>query len=118
AMNVGHASTIGQADRTRSEATASDINLNVSGVAISATFALSRATAIWQSAGATVLQGDSEVDGLLINGLPVAVSGEPNQVIPLANGRLIINEQNASSAHITVNALHLIIDGAADVAVA
>jgi lysophospholipase L1-like esterase len=116
-LDVAHASTLGQADRTRSEASAADVNLNVGGVAVSANFVMSRAAAIWQSSGTTAIQGDSEIDGLLINGLPVAVSGQPNQVVPLANGELVINEQTASSTQITVNALHLVINGAADVLV-
>jgi lysophospholipase L1-like esterase len=116
--DMGHASTIGQADRTRSEASGADVNLNLSGVSVSADFAMSRATAIWQSAGATVLQGNSEIDGLLVNGLPVAVSGQPNQVIPLVNGKIVINEQAASATSITVNALHVMINGQADVVIA
>ena len=116
--DVGHASTIGQADRTRSEASGADVNLNLSGVTVSADFVMARATAIWQSAGAAVLQGNSEIDGLLVNGLPVAISGQPNQVIPLVNGKVVINEQAASATSITVNALHVVINGQADVVIA
>lgn len=118
AADVGHASTIGQADRTRSEASVADLDLNLGGITISADFVLSRATAIWQSAGADTLEGGSEVDGLLINGQPVAVSGQPNQTIPLADGEVIINEQNASGTSLTVNALHVVINGAVDVVIA
>jgi lysophospholipase L1-like esterase len=118
AVNVGHASTVGQADRTRSEASAADIALNLGGVSVSADFVLSRATAIWQSNGTTALLGDTEVDGLLINGQPITISGQPNQTIPLLNGEVVINEQNTSATSITVNALHIIINGVADVVVA
>jgi hypothetical protein len=53
-----------------------------------------------------------------IGGALIPVSGEPNQAVILPGGRLIINEQQTSLAQSSVAALHLIIDGVADVVVA
>lgn len=116
AADVAHASTIGQADRARSEASAANFALNIGGVTVGADFLMSRALAVWQTNG-TAVSGSAEVVGLLINGQPVAVSGEPNQIITLINGRVVINEQTASATAITVNALHLVLNGVADVVV-
>lgn len=59
--------------------------------------------------------GKCNVEGLTVDGLPVAVSGATNQTVELSDGRLVINEQSGvSSAHfgsMTVNALHLYVTG-------
>lgn len=55
---------------------------------------------------------------LSINGVPVAVTGNPNQTIPIPGGQLVINEQRTSSAGTTVNAIHATVFGVADVVVA
>ena len=62
--------------------------------------------------------GRSEIDALSVNGMAVYVSGAPNQVVPLLGGRLVLNEQTASPTGTTVNALHLVVDGIADLAIA
>ena len=56
------------------------------------------------------VQGSSVVTNLTFGGTPVTVSGQPNQVVTIANvATLTINEQihTAGSTDITVNALHL-----------
>ncbi len=116
AADVAHASTIGQADRTRSEASLANLALDIGGVTVDAEFAMARAEAIWQTNG-TATVGDSQIANLFIAGQPIAVSGQPNQTVPLLNGAVIINEQIGCSNAITVNALHVIINGAADVIV-
>ena len=61
----------------------------------------------------------SDISGLSINGMPVFLTGDPNQTIDLIGGRVVINEQQTDpSGTITVNALHVIVDGVADVVVA
>jgi hypothetical protein len=55
---------------------------------------------------------------LHVAGTPVVVTGEPNQTVALPNGRLIINEQVSTATSITVNALHLVLDGGVEVFVA
>jgi len=109
-----HAASIGWSDQAYSEASLGTLGMMVAGNGISADFIMSRALAV---TGASPL-GAAQIDGLVINGLPVAVSGAPNQTIPLFGGRLILNEQQASSTGIVVNALHVIVDGIADVVIA
>jgi lysophospholipase L1-like esterase/fibronectin type 3 domain-containing protein len=113
---VAHASVIGQADRTRAEAATANVALSLGGVSIGADFVMARAQTVWQTNG-TAVSGSSEIARLVVNGLPVAVTGQTNQVVPLLNGQVIINEQTRSTTNITVNALHLVITGVADVVV-
>jgi len=82
---------------------------------------MARAAAVCDR-GRAAVSGSSEVVGLVVNGQAVQVSGQPNQTVALPNGRIIINEQSSSSsskksAEITVNALHVIVDGIADVVI-
>jgi len=114
AGEVLHAAAIGWTDQAYSEASLGALGMSVAGNGISADFVMSRALAV---TGALPV-GVSQVDGLAINGLPVAVTGAPNQTIPLLGGRLILNEQQASATGVVVNAVHVIIDGIADVVVA
>ena len=63
--------------------------------------------------------GDTSIDGLSINGASITVTGQPNQTIPLLGGRVVINEQRAIfPSGMAVNALHIVIDGVADVVIA
>jgi autotransporter-associated beta strand protein len=114
--DVAHASTIGQGDRTRSEASSANVALNIGGVTIDADFAMARATAIWLPEG-TWAGGTAEIANLFIGGQLIVVSGQPNQTVPLLNGAVVINEQIKTSNSITVNALHIVINGVADVVV-
>jgi len=107
-----HATTIGWPDQVASEASVAGISLSVGGIAIGADFVMSRAFAV--AAGAV---GATSIEGLSIAGVPVTVTGEPNQTIVLPLGRVIVNEQRTSGGGITVNALHIIV-GAVDVVVA
>ncbi len=112
------ASTIGQGDRTRSEASVANLTLTPGGNTISADFLMARAQAV---CGPTV-SGSSEVVGLVINGQTITVTGKPNQTVelPAGTGRVVINEQSSSSpdnSDITVNALHVVVDRVADVVI-
>jgi hypothetical protein len=119
---VLHAATIGQGNAARSEASVASLSLTVGGSAVAADFLMARAAATCGSSGASV-SGSSEIAGLVIDGQSVVVSGQPNQTIalPAGTGQVIINEQTSStrgnSADITVNALHVIVTGVADVIV-
>jgi hypothetical protein len=114
---VLHASTVGNGNRSRSEASVVDLDLAVGGNTISADFLAARAEAVC-SAGESAA-GGSEIANLVINGQPVTVTGEPNQTLDLPVGKVIINEQTKPrSGDITVNALHVIIPGVADVVIA
>ncbi len=112
-----HATTIGLVDTTGSEASLANLGLTVAGNNISAAFVMGRASAAL-TFGSTAVSGDSDVEGLVINGAPVAVTGAPNQQVSLlTGGTVIISEQVTSQSSVTVNALHVIIPGVADVVV-
>src|SRR3989454_2143336 len=121
---VVHASTIGQGDRTRSEASLANVSLALEGNTVSATFLAARAIAACTEQGPQI-SGSSEVADLVVNGQPIVVTGAPNQTIPLPVGSVIINEQNGSTTgttgEMTVNALHVklaLLAGTADIVIA
>jgi hypothetical protein len=111
---VLHAVTIGYPDQIDSEASLASLSLNVAGTSIGADAVMARAMAV---AGGVV--GTSNIDGLSINGVPVPVTGDPNQTIGIPGGVLVINEQQVSGDGTTVvNALHATVTGIADVVIA
>ncbi len=112
--NIGHAFTIGQADRTRSEASVGKFTFNVDGVTIGADFVMARATAAYAADG-TSLNGGSEIAGLVIDGQPIAVTNEPNQTVSLPTGRIVINEQSHTAGSIVVTGLHIVVPNEADI---
>lgn len=117
--NVLHSTTVGQGDRSRSEASLANLNLTAGGNTIGADFLMARATAVCDANGSSSVSGSSEVASLVINGQPIAVTGQPNQTIGLpGGGSVIINEQTADSNSMTVNALHVKVPGVADVIIA
>ena len=111
---VLHAVTIGYSDAIDSEASLAALRLNVAGISIGADFIMARAMTLAGSAF-----GTSNIDNLSIDGVPVPVTGDPNQTVGIPGGVLVINEQQVSGDGTTVvNALHAIVDGVADVVVA
>ena len=105
-----HASTVGQGQRSESEASVASLSLTAGGNTIAAGFLMARARAECHGGNADV-SGSSEIASLVINGRTITVSGEPNQTIQLLNGRVVINEQNVfvddNLGDIVVNALHV-----------
>jgi hypothetical protein len=116
---VLHATTVGQGNASRSEASVAQLSLTVGGQSISADFLMSRAEASCSS-GSAAASGSSEIVGLVVNGQAIDVSGAPNQTVslPFGAGTIIINEQSGGPGDITVNALHVIVTGVADVVIA
>jgi hypothetical protein len=114
---VLHAATSGQGSRSSSEASVAELAVTAGGNSVSAGFLMSRAEAKCTD-GTASASGSSEIARLGINGQTIVVSGAPGQTIILPNGRVIINEQSTAPGDITVNALHIIVDGIADVVVA
>jgi hypothetical protein len=112
---VAHASTVAQGRHSRSMASVADVNLTVAGHTIEAVLLQARATAECRKDGSIFLRGESVIAQLVIDGKSIAVSGAPNQTIALGVGKVIINEQRKSTNSITVNALHVVIPGVADV---
>ncbi len=110
---VLEATTIGWPDQVASGASLGALALNVGGTTIGADFVVAEAMALRGAVGS----GASYVDNLSVNGAPIAVSGDPNQIVYLVGGRLVINEQQGSPGGMVVNALHLTVDGVADVVI-
>lgn len=115
-VTVLHATTVGQGQSSRSEASVADFSLSVGGNTIGASFLMARATAECVN-GTVVLTGKSHIAQLVINGQAITVSGSPNQTVSLPVGTVIVNEQSKTANSITVNALHVIIPGVADVVI-
>ena len=119
-VDVLHATTVGQGDASDSHASAADLKVMVGGYNVAASLLVAQALAMCKGAGPTV-SGYSQLVGLTINGGTIAVSGQPNQTIYLPNGRIVINEQQSSvsgnTASITVRALHIYVNGLADVVI-
>jgi hypothetical protein len=116
-----HASAIGRGDRTRSEASAAALAINPNNDTIVADFALSRTQAVSTNSGPSV-SGGAEIDGLVVNGQSIVVTGSSNQTVGLPDGQIVINEQISSisgnTGSITVNALHITAAGGVNFTVA
>lgn len=120
---VLHASVVAGGNQSSAEASVASLDLTVSGNAISADFLQAQAQAQCRDGRASV-SGSSQIAVLTINGQTIAVTGEANQTVALPVGYVVINEQVASAdasgkcASITVNALHVVVPGIADVVIA
>ena len=114
AGEVLHAVTIGWPDQVASEASIANLGLTVAGTTISADLVIARALAA--TGGAAM--GNSGIDNLSVNGIPVYVTGEPNQTVWIPGGQVIVNEQKTSSTGILVNALRVVVTGVADIVIA
>lgn len=115
---VFHASTVGQGDRSRSEASVANVTLTAGGYTITADFLRSNAMAVCGPDGASAT-GSSEIANLSVNNTDIAVSGQPNQAVTLptlpdgTTGTIVINEQqHQGPGSITVNALHVTVTNA------
>jgi hypothetical protein len=108
------AATVGWPDQVASEASLGNLSMTVGGIGISATQVLSRALAV----SGAVPTGLTNIDGLTIGGLPVSLSGVPNQTVSVLGLSVILNEQIQSASGIVVNALHVTtLDGLTNVVV-
>jgi len=113
---TAHAVAIGRGSYSRSESALANLTIAVAGNTIRTGFLLARANA-YCGVGPT---GNTEIDGLVVNGLAIAVTGAPNQTVPLAGGAsMILNEQTTSfqNGSITVNAIHVTVPGVTDVVI-
>jgi hypothetical protein len=118
--DVVHAATVGQGDRVRSEAAQANLRLMVGGNTINADFLMARAMARLSATGCEV-RGASDLAKLVVNGTQILVTGQPNQVVPLPNGQVVVNYQGSwmlgLSCAIHVAALYVVVDGVAQIAV-
>jgi hypothetical protein len=111
---VLRAVTIGYPDAIDSEASLAALAMNVAGINIGADLVMARALA----SVASGVVGISNIDNFSINGVPITVTGDPNQMISVAGGVVVLNEQQRlSDGTMVVNALHATVSGVADVIV-
>lgn len=112
---VLNAATYSYSNQVDSVASLTNMSLSVAGISISADSVVVEASQVLGAAGS----GTSYIDNLAINGVPVAVSGAPNQTIAIPGGQIVLNEQTISSiGSVVVNAIHVTVNGVADVVVA
>lgn len=117
--DVGTARTEGAGENARSfaELTFADVDVLVGTITVTADVLTANSRAFCNAQKQARLMGSSVVTNLFINGLPVVVTGAPNQTInvtPLV--RVVVNEQRRTggtgslrTGEITVNALHIIV---------
>lgn len=111
---VLNAVTYSYSDQVDSEASLANLGMTVAGIGISADLVMAQASQVLGAAGS----GRSYIDNLSINGVPIGVTGAPNQTVAIPGGQMVINEQQVSASGITVNAVHVIVNGVADVVIA
>lgn len=109
------ASTISWTDQVASEASLANLNMTVAGIGITADFVMAQASQALGAAGS----GSSTISNLTINGVPINVTGAPNQIVAIPGGVVTINQQSISSTGAAVvNAVHVTVAGVADVVIA
>jgi hypothetical protein len=112
---VLRAVTIGWPDQVASETSLANLNMTVGGTGISADLVMAKALAVLGAPSTA----RSIIANLSVNGVPVAVTGMPNQLVSIPGGRMMINEQTVSlNGSTTVNALHATVLGVANVVIA
>ena len=119
--NLLHATTISAlsdwsaGETIASEASVADLSVGVAGVAVSASFVMAKAEAPIGAAST----GRSILDGLAVNGVPIAATGAENQTVSLPGLTVVINQVQRVGSRLTVRALHVTSsDGLVDVTVA
>ena len=109
------ASTISWTDQVASEASLANLNMTVAGIGITADFVMAQASQALGAAGS----GSSAISNLAVNGVPINITGAPNQTVAIPGGVVTINEQTISATGAAVvNAVHVTVAGVADVVIA
>jgi hypothetical protein len=112
---VLRAVTIGWPDQVASETSLANLRMAIGGTSIAAGFVMAKTRAVLGGPSTA----DSIIDSLSVNGIPIAVTGVPNQLVPIPGGRVMINERTVSwTGSTTVNAVHATVFGVADVVLA
>jgi hypothetical protein len=118
---TAHATVIGHGNSTESEASMANFRLTIGADTIGSSFLMARVVARCTPKGVSVGM-DPTIVGLHVNGQPMTVTTQPNYTVPLPDGKIIFNEQAKSSTHtsgkINVSAMHVVINGVADILVA
>jgi hypothetical protein len=109
---TSNASTSGSGSSNQSTTSVQNLNLTVLTTTTITADTLTASTSCACSAGAPACTGSSAITNLRINNQVIAVTGAPNQTIPLIVlgaqvGFIVINEQMSAADSVTVNALHV-----------
>jgi hypothetical protein len=114
-------SVVARGNRSHAESTVADLSITAGGNTIGARVLHAEAEAKCNGSAATV-SGSAEIAELVVNGQTIAVTGAPNQRVPLPIGEIIINKQEmqvqGETGDINVTALYLDIPGVGTVAIA
>ncbi|MBI3885793.1 MAG: hypothetical protein HY302_08720 [Opitutae bacterium] len=114
------ASTVGSGPQTVSDTAITGLSVELmppnGGMSfVTADFVGGTANATCDANGKVTLTGGVNIQNLVLNGQPVTVTGQPNQVVEFPGGRMIINEQASDlgdgTGEIVVTALHIVEDG-------
>lgn len=112
---VLNASTYSYSNEVDSVASLANLGLTVANISVTADSVVAEASQVLGGPGS----GSSYITNLAINGVPVTVTGTPNQTIGIPGGQVVINEQTISATGTAVvNAIHITVNGIADVVIA
>jgi hypothetical protein len=87
------ASTTGENGEVNSDAAAGALSVTVGGQSITATSVSAHAHAACDTDGVVTTDGDVEIVGLELDGVPVDVTGELGQMVMLTGGTMTLNSQ-------------------------
>jgi len=121
-LDMGSASTRGVDDAASSSVSLNNLSATIETLSgtrhtVTVDTILLDVSATCTASGPTV-DAHSEIDGLMVDGVAVEVTGEANQIVDLGDASLVINEEvvntTASSAAIGIVAIHIIDPGCLD----
>ncbi len=115
---IAHGDVVGVGNHTEASATVTGLNVLCGGVLVTADLIQSRVYVTGSGGQSPVETGSSQIANLVVAGLPIVITGAPNQTIKLPLGKIVINEHSQGTGTITVTALHIVINGIADVKLA
>ena len=119
-MDIARAATVGEGPRTFSEVSMTNlaliINAPFGGIStFSASFVGATATATCAEDGTVSVAGSADIQGVVLNGAAVEITGELNQEVAFPGGRIIFNEQTSDVAgntgEIVVIPIHILVEG-------
>jgi len=115
---IAHGDVVGVGDHTEASSTVTGLNILCGGVLVTADLLQSRVYVKGSGGQAPVETGSSQIANLVVAGQAIVITGAPNQTIKLPLGKIVINEHSQGTGTITVTALHIVINGIADVKLA
>lgn len=121
ALTVGlaYAVTSGAGTQAASDTTLSEFHVEIvtpahGSVMIDADYIAASASASLEANSSTTLDANVTVQGLRVDGNPVVVTGQPNQVVNIPGGKIVIDERTnvagGGSGDIAVTAVHFYVD--------